>query len=269
MTYEAHPAAMLFPMLPEAELRELAEDIKAHGQLDPIVIYEAKILDGRNRYAACELIGVEPKLEFANGNIPSPVQFVISKNLHRRQLTQSQRAAVGAKMLPLLEEEARKRQEATRAKPGEQIGTHVTVERRAPMGESTEIVGKMLGVGGATVGRAKAVLRDDPETFAKIERGEITVNAAYDGHKEQPKHGGQQPVAITTKRGEIIAEAHKRRMFDALSTLGGICSGFPTLRLDLITEILNQDEISTWATKAEVHAGELRRLASNLRKAKS
>ena len=51
----------LFPRLGDAELRQLAADIKANGLLNPVVRHRGKILDGRNRLAACEIAGVKPK----------------------------------------------------------------------------------------------------------------------------------------------------------------------------------------------------------------
>lgn len=50
---EWHPVACIFPMMDDASLHELADDIKKHGQYEPIMLYEGKILDGRNRSAAC------------------------------------------------------------------------------------------------------------------------------------------------------------------------------------------------------------------------
>ena len=54
-----HPAAELFPAMSESELRELGENIKAHsGLLSPIIVYEGKLLDGRNRLDAMEMVGI-------------------------------------------------------------------------------------------------------------------------------------------------------------------------------------------------------------------
>ena len=86
-----HPAAMLFPMLHGTAIGELAADIKFHGLREPIVLdSQGRILDGRNRLRACHLVGVEPRFVEWDGQ-GSPVAFVLSRNLHRRHLNESQR----------------------------------------------------------------------------------------------------------------------------------------------------------------------------------
>lgn len=91
---ESHPLAELFPMIDVVDLQQLADDIKTRGQEEPIVIYEGKVLDGRNRLKACELAEVEPLTIDYEGS--DPLGFVLSHNLHRRHLTNTQRAMVAA-----------------------------------------------------------------------------------------------------------------------------------------------------------------------------
>jgi N6-adenosine-specific RNA methylase IME4 len=94
-----HPLADLFPMLPDKEIHEMADDIVTFGQRVPIVILDGMVLDGRNRLAACRFAQVEPI--FADYDGDDPLNFVLSHNLHRRHLTESQRAMVAAQIVDL------------------------------------------------------------------------------------------------------------------------------------------------------------------------
>jgi hypothetical protein len=83
-----HPLADLFPMMAKGELRALADDIRANGLLDAIKLTEAGVLvDGRNRQAACELAGIEPRYEVVNGDA---ADLIIAANVMRRQMTKGQ-----------------------------------------------------------------------------------------------------------------------------------------------------------------------------------
>src|SRR5271166_2803322 len=93
---EPHPFAALFPELPAEELTQLVRDIKERGQLEPIILYKGQILDGRNRYKACQMAGVKPRMEDFNAKAAkrSPEEFVLSRNLRRRHLSVGQKAAL-------------------------------------------------------------------------------------------------------------------------------------------------------------------------------
>ncbi|MEA1884924.1 MAG: MT-A70 family methyltransferase [Thermotogota bacterium] len=93
---EFHEIADIFPMMEEKELMLLAEDIKENGLFESIYLYDGKILDGRNRYKACKKAGVEPKFERYAKN--DPLGFVISLNLKRRHLNESQRSMIAARV---------------------------------------------------------------------------------------------------------------------------------------------------------------------------
>jgi ParB-like chromosome segregation protein Spo0J len=82
-----HPICLLMPPADEDELQNLTDDIRAHGLLDPIVLFEGRILDGRNRAAACESAGVAPRYVEFEGPREEALMFVVSHNLKRRHLT--------------------------------------------------------------------------------------------------------------------------------------------------------------------------------------
>src|SRR5580658_10110053 len=82
-----HPICLLMPLADEDELQSLVDDIRAHGLLDPIVLFERRILDGRSRAAACESAGREPRYVEFEGTREEALMFVVSHNLKRRHLT--------------------------------------------------------------------------------------------------------------------------------------------------------------------------------------
>ena len=97
-----HPHAAIYPILPDDEMQELAESIKHNGLHQPIILgeYEGKIhvIDGRNRIAACKIIGVEPHHEMING--VDPVALIADSNISRRHMTRSQRSMAMAMHYP-------------------------------------------------------------------------------------------------------------------------------------------------------------------------
>jgi ParB-like chromosome segregation protein Spo0J len=82
-----HPFADIFPLMEGEEFDALVADIGANGQCESTTVYQNKILDGRNRYRACRLLGIEPRLTPFVGDDKAARAFVFGKNLHRRHLT--------------------------------------------------------------------------------------------------------------------------------------------------------------------------------------
>jgi len=148
--YIVHPAADAFPMMDEAALQALADDIKANGLRIPIQVIGKTIVDGRNRLAACAIAGVEPTFAKVKDAPEDIIDFVTSMNIARRHLTTSQRAAIAADL-------------ANISRDGSTDSTdRVTLEEAA----------KRMKVSRKTVSRAKKVKKTDPEKHAKAKRGE-------------------------------------------------------------------------------------------------
>ncbi|MBO3674004.1 plasmid replication/partition related protein [Streptomyces sp. NEAU-YJ-81] len=82
-------------MLSTDELHDLAESIKTEGQHEAIVLTaDGVLLDGRNRLAACEIAGVEPRFATYTGS--DPKGLVLAHNLRRRHISKGQQAMIVA-----------------------------------------------------------------------------------------------------------------------------------------------------------------------------
>ena len=98
MNKEFHEVANIFPLMQGDEFDALKADIAANGLREPVWLHsDGRIIDGRNRYRACCELSIEPMYRTWDGG-GSPVSFVVSLNLHRRHLTESQRAMIAAKL---------------------------------------------------------------------------------------------------------------------------------------------------------------------------
>lgn len=200
MTYEIHEAANIFPMEDET-IGELAEDIAKHGQHVPVELLGGKVIDGRRRLAACKIAGVEPLV--IDINTDDPVAYVLSLNLHRRQLTASQRAMIGARSRDVYDKMAKERQ---RASGGDKksSGAKSVVEKVAQpvQGKSRDAVGVSVGVSGPYVDAATRVLKDGtPELIKAVDEGLIVVDTA--GRIAQAGRDEQRKTVDAVKSGDF------------------------------------------------------------------
>lgn len=191
---EAHPFANLFPMMGKLESKELGDDIEANGLYDKIWLYEGKILDGRNRYAQCLDRDVDPKFEEYKGK--DPLGFVISRNLHRRHLSESQRAMVAADLVT--------------AKKGGQPAAGERANLPFPP-TTTKEAAKKLNVSEKSVKNAKSVRnKGAAELVAAVEKGDVTVSAAAEVAKlpadEQKKIVAAGPAEVKKTAADARAD---------------------------------------------------------------
>jgi hypothetical protein len=160
--YDIHPCALIFPPMSKQDFDALAEDMRAHGLRDPITIYNSQIIDGRNRYRACSLLGISPRFEAFEGSEEEALAFVISKNLARRHLNEAQRAMVAESLATMTVGDNQHKKE------GVQICT-----------PSREEAAKKLNVSPRSVATARVVKQKaEPEVVKAVEDGNLSLNAA-------------------------------------------------------------------------------------------
>jgi len=177
---EYHDIANIFPLLTGSEFESLRDDIAKNGLREPITIYEGKILDGRNRHAACLAAGILPDSVEYTGN--NPLGFVISKNLHRRHLNESQRGLISHKL-----------ENMPQGRPNKDANLHL-ISRK----ESADL----MNVSERTVASVAKIERDAPDLLPAIESGEMTINKAIQTARKREVIADLESIA--TKEAKAI-----------------------------------------------------------------
>jgi hypothetical protein len=231
-----HPAANIFPLIEGEEFAALVEDIRTKGLLNPIVLYEGLLLDGRNRLRACVEAGVAPRwTTWQRTDGVGPVAWVISQNKERRHLTSSQWAACGIEAGPLLMDEleaeaaARQRAQAERGKEGGR-GHKKTLQEPAPEGfqrsprkkpapQSSERAAKLFKTNRKYVEEARRLKQQDPKTFAEVKAGKKSLKQVA---KERKQREAREKAAAQAQTAKGSAEIRK---MDALAFLSGLGCG--------------------------------------------
>ena len=173
--YEFHPLSAIFPLMNQEGIRELGLDIKNNEQKEAIVLFEGKILDGRNRYLACKMFNIVPRYEKLKEGI-DPLTFIISKNLYRRHLNTAQKCEIALKLLKIERKKAKTRQIRTQFKQkskNNNLKSKETVRVTLPptendreKGKSIEITAKKANVSSRTLKKAikiKEAAEKEPE----------------------------------------------------------------------------------------------------------
>jgi len=170
-----HPAASLFPEMNASEFASLKADIRDRGLMVPISLSaDGRIIDGRHRYKACRELKIEPTCVRNKGydNEAIIAAAIVSLNLKRRHLDESQRAMVAARLRAIFSKE-----NASPAKKEE--GGDSSANLRSEKGKASEKAAAALNVSARSVEHAAKVLASAAEELiSAVDTGVVAVSAA-------------------------------------------------------------------------------------------
>lgn len=200
-----HPIAGIFPLMDDDKLQSLADDIREHGLREPIVRFDGKVLDGRNRLAACHMAGVDPQFRDFQGDVTQAVAFSWSENFNRRHLTASQAAIAESKRKKLDEEYAAEILEKEAAAKQRNVDGGKNAGRGRPQEKAQEIIpkpnghvreerAKTAGTNPHYVSDADRIVNERPDLAEKIQHGQMTIPEAK-REMEPPKPPPPFPVS--------------------------------------------------------------------------
>jgi hypothetical protein len=159
----SHPAAAIFPMMGVEDRARLKADLEEYGYREgeqPVLLHpDGRIIDGRNRASVCDELGLEYPAAIYDGTEEDVLGLVLSRNLARRQLSESQRAMVAAKIAKLVE-----------GRPTKTARNQAVSQPEAA---------KALKVGRSSVqAAAKVIASGDKKLIADVEAGKVKVSQA-------------------------------------------------------------------------------------------
>jgi len=222
--YPFHPVADIFPLMSGKQFDDLVMDIERNGQREPIWLYDGQVIDGRNRARACCGLCIEPVTKEWNGSESNLISFVVSLNLHRRHLDESQRAMVAAKIVNM-----------PNHRPDKGANLHSSCQ-----------AGEMLHVSERSVKTARKVQgAGAAELKEAVEQGRVSVSAAADivdlPQVEQTKVVALSDKEILQKAKEIRAVKADKRRKERIEKIAEIAMGNTDLSTDKKYPIIYAD----------------------------
>ena len=201
--YQVHPAAKFFPLMVGAEFAAFCNNVQHSGLLQDVVLWRKGgqdwLLDGRNRLRACKETGIKPTFTHYEGD--DPYGFVVSHNLQRRHLGESQRAMVGARLKEVIE----------RQDPPEPAA------ERKP--RPRDQAAQMVSVGGRSIQKAAKVIKHGtPELQASVDAGVVRVDLAAQVAERDPEVQRRLVKEISehpNKNARAVVRQHDRDVVTA------------------------------------------------------
>jgi ParB-like chromosome segregation protein Spo0J len=241
-----HPLAALLPLLDDnsPEFAALVASIREHGLIEPIMLLDGEILDGRNRWRACLKAGVQPRfVEYGDANDMPPLNYVLACNVHRRHLTEGQRTMIALDLVTTKHGGDRR---------SEKIKSAIADLSGDP-DISRADAAYMMGVSIAALDRATFVRsRAVPEVIAKVKAGRMTLYRAAMLSKEtlqeqraapDVKYGKRKPKAPPKETAALAkawletSEAGRREFADTVMT--------PWLRDNFTADGANKSQVGS------------------------
>ena len=202
----------IYPEMQPDEFERLRTDIFINGYdpKNPVWLFEGEIIDGWNRYKACQALGITPTFRTFEGSTLDALQFLVRTN-NRRDLNSSQRAAIAVEaedLIAVLKDEANKRM-IEAGKHGIQGGRgnkKETPVELIPQGFDPEQnkqrtqLAQTFNTNPRYVSDAARLKRENPQAFEAIKSGQkaITEVKKEEKIKEREAYIQQQKQDIET-----------------------------------------------------------------------
>ena len=183
-TGEIHPYAAKFPMLSAEDFDSLCESIARGGMRQPILIDQnGQLLDGRNRLAACERLGVEPRFHVVETD--DPWDEINAANVETKPLSSGQRAMARAMALV------------------------AQGKRKDGRWERDSLPANLQVAEQSQISRCGFILDHSPALADEVLAGTVALSAAYEDVREEQREAEERRQQLDTLAREA-SDLHRR-----------------------------------------------------------
>ncbi len=180
----------LIPPLTNEEQVALEASLKADGCRDPIVVWDSEdvVIDGHNRYAICERLGIKYQTHRMQFDSLDAVKiWMIRNQFARRNLTPMQRSELALRLEPIIAERAKENLKTSTGGDEPRPLTILSKAGNEPINTRSEIA-KAAGVSEGTLAKTKVIIaKADEQTKADLRAGKTKINTVYKRIKENEK----------------------------------------------------------------------------------
>ena len=211
-------ALNIFPEANEEDFNRLLEDIRNNGfdQSQPVIVYEGAILDGWNRYRACQAIGISPAIKTFDGDQSAALQLVMRTN-KRRNLNKGQWATIAVEaedVLAVIAERVEKERREKIAASRQDETRQIIAPSEKDDGKTATKAAELFNTNRTYVNQAAKVKSEAPEAFEKVKAGKMTLQDAMKEVARKPTEPEWLPDEIERKAkveaGETVVANFQR-----------------------------------------------------------
>ena len=166
----------IYPEMQPDEFERLRTDIFTNGYdpKNPVWLFEGEIIDGWNRYKACQALGIIPTFKTFEGSTLDALQFLVRTN-NRRDLNSSQRAAIAVEaedLIAVLKSEAKA---AQIRKPVNSVVELIPQQNDYEQNKARTQLAQTFNTNPRYVSDAARLKRENPQAFEAIKSGQKAI----------------------------------------------------------------------------------------------
>jgi hypothetical protein len=208
----------IFPEASEEDFNRLLEDIRNNGfdQSQPVIVYDGAILDGWNRYRACQALGISPAIKTFDGDQSAALRLVMRTN-KRRNLNKGQWATIAVEaedVLSAIAEQVEKERREKIAASRQDETRQIIAPSEKDDGKTATKAAELFNTNRTYVNQAAKVKSEAPEAFEKVKAGKMTLQDAMKEVARKPTEPEWLPDEIERKAkveaGETVVANFQR-----------------------------------------------------------